>query len=159
MKTKNFVLLIVAIMLVGGAIGGAFIGGQAIGKNSAREEASQTLQNRLDQFGVGNGGRQGFQQGIPPQGSRLPGAAGDMFIGGGAIGTVEKIESNVLTLNTQNGTKVRVILSDNTTIEKMAPATIGDILVGSSVTIGGQRNADGSIQATTIFMTRALNAQ
>ena len=109
MSTKSFILLIVAIILVGGAIGGAFLGGQTVGKNNATAAANtQTRQARTGQFGNFTG-----QQGIPPQGvpqGLPPGVAGSAFARGGTTGTVDKVEGNVLTLNTQNGTKVSVIL-------------------------------------------------
>ena len=68
-------------------------------------------------------------------------------------GTVEEIEGNVLTLDALDGTKVRVVVSDQTTIQKMAQGTTSDISAGSTITVTGQKNTDGSIQATSIFIT------
>ncbi len=161
MKTKSFILLVIGIVLIGAAISGAFIGGEAVGKSNARATANQTLQSRLNQLGQnGTGaGRQAFQQRAGQADILLPGAGGGGFGGGGTIGTVEKIENNILTLSTQNGTKISVIISNNTTIEKMATVTIADIPAGSAVTVGGQRNADGSVQARNILITPATGAQ
>jgi len=146
MKTKSFIMLILIIVLVAGAIGGAFIGGQALGKSQGRTEAQQTLESRFSQFSNG-------QQGTFPEGSTPPSGMGGIFTRGGTSGTVEKVEGNVLTLDALDGTKVRVVISDDTTIEKMAQVTTSDISTGTTITVTGQKNTDGSIQATSIFIT------
>ncbi len=146
MKTKSFVMLILVIVLVVGAIGGAFIGGQALGKSQSRTEANQALESRFSQFSGG-------QRGTPPEDSTLPGGMGGTFTRGGTSGTVEEVEGNVLTLDELDGTKVRVVISDQTTIEKMAQGTTSDISAGTTITVTGLENTDGSIQATSIFIT------
>ena len=146
MKTKSFVILILVIILVVGAIGGAFIGGQALGKSQSRTEANQALGSRFGQLPDG-------WQGTPPEDFTSPGGMGGTFTRGGTSGTVEEIEGNVLTLDALDGTKVRVVISDNTTIQKMAQGTTSDISAGSTITVTGQKNTDGSIQATSIFIT------
>jgi len=146
MKTKSFVILILVIILVVGAIGGAFIGGQALGKSQGKTEANQALESQLSQF---SGGRQGMS----PEGSTLPGGMGGIFFRGGTSGTVAEVEGNMLTLDALDGTKVRVVISDQTTIEKMAQGTTTDISAGTTITVTGQENTDGSIQATSIFIT------
>ena len=146
MKMKSFVILIIVIVLVLGAIGGAFIGGQAVGKSQGKTEATQALGSQFRQFSNG-------QQGELPEGSTLPGGMGGTFTRGGTSGTVEEIEGNVLTRDALDGTKVRVVISDNTTIQKMAQGTTSDVSAGSTITVTGQKNTDGSIQATSIFIT------
>jgi len=49
---------------------------------------------------------------------------------------------------------VKVTLAANTTIEKLAPGAAGDIAVGNTVTVGGQRIADGSVQAATVLVNQ-----
>lgn len=157
MKTKSFVLLIAGIVLVGGAIGGAFLGGEAVGRNSAMTTLSPALQNRSVQFGA-NGQ---VQFGI--NGTRQPGAAlpGGRIIGGpGGLaggtngGVVQAIEGNIVTVTSPNGSVIRVVLGANTTIEKLTQGITGDITAGSNITVGGPRNSDGSIQALTVLLNQ-----
>ncbi len=146
MKRKTLVILL-AIVLVGGLIGGAFIGGMAIGKNQGREQANQELQSqftsRFDQGGT---------QGMPQPGSPPSGGLGGLFGRGGTVGTVEKVEGNVMTLNAGEGI-VRVLIADNTSIQKMGEGSLNDISPGDNITVSGERKEDGSIEARTIFMT------
>ena len=145
MKQKNFFTLLVAIVVVGGLIGGAFAGGIAIGKSQGEERVSQELQGRFEQFSLRFG-----QEGMPQPGTQ---SSGGFFGRGGTMGTVEKIEGNVLTLNTMQGTTVQVLISDSTTVQKMAEGSLDDISSGDNVTVSGERNEDGSIDATNIFIT------
>jgi len=74
------------------------------------------------------------------------------------VGAVEKVEGNVVTLNTPQGA-VRVMVDGSTSIQKMAAGSLGDISAGESITVSGERQADGSIQATSILITPALRSQ
>ncbi len=152
MKRKTIIILL-AVVLVGGLIGGAFIGGMAMGKNQGREQANQELQSQF-QSGFGQGGTQGTPQpGSPPSGG-LGGLSGR----GGTVGTVDKVESNIITINTAEGA-MRVLIADNTSIQKMGEGSLNDISPGQTVTVSGERKDDGSIAATTIFITQGLQAQ
>ena len=144
------------IVLIAGAIGGAFLGGEAVGNNNAKTTLAQAGQNLIGQFGA-NGPGQFGTNGIPQQGGVrpggvIPGGAGAGFAGVGAVGTVQNIAGNIVTVTTQNGSPVSVVLSSNTTIEKMTQGTAADITVGGNVTIAGPRNTDGSIQAATVLI-------
>jgi hypothetical protein len=77
---------------------------------------------------------------------------------GGTVGAVEKVEGNVVTLNTPQGA-VRVMVDGSTSIQKMGAGSLGDISAGESITVSGERQADGSIQATSIFITPVLGSQ
>lgn len=150
MKTKSFVILIVVIVVVGGAIAGAFLGGQAVGKSQARGEVSQTLRAPFGEFPSG-------EQRIYSGNLTMPG--GMVVTRGGTFGTVEKVEGNVLTVKAFDGSTTQVTISDQTTIQKMAQGDLSDIVAGSSVSVTGDREDDGSIAATTIFITPTLEAQ
>ncbi len=162
MKTKSFILLLVGIVVVGGAVGGAFFGGEALGKKNEQASLTQTMQNRIGQFanagaGAGGGGTRqpGGGGGAGGQFVRInPAGGGGGLFGGGTIGTIQSVSGNMLTVTTQNGSSVQVILGSNTTIEKIGQGTIGDLAAGANVTVGGQRNADGSIQAATILLNQ-----
>jgi len=138
---KRFVILLVAAVVLGGAIGGAFIGGIAIGKSQGREEVTQELQNRTSQFASDQ------QSGLTP-----PTGAGMLFGRGGTTGTVEKIEGGIITVTTPTGS-VSVITSSSTTVQTMDSGNLTDIKTGDSITVSGETKDDGSIQATSIFIT------
>ena len=171
MKQNAFVIWLAVVIVLGGVLGGAFAGGIAIGKSQGREQATQELQSQRSQLAAGLGQR-GTQQGTPqpgqgtpqpqqdtPQpGSSLPGGLGGLAGRGGTGGTVEKVEGNVVTLNTPQGA-VRVVVGDSTSIQKMGSGSLGDISAGESITVSGERKADGSIQATNIFITPGLGSQ
>ena len=155
---KRFVILIIAAVLVGGAIGGAFIGGVAIGKDQGKEEATQDLQSRVGQFA----GR--FNQdttGSTDQSSGFtPPAGTGTFIGrGGTIGTIEKIEGDTITVKTMNGSSIKVVTSSSTTFQKMVSGTLSDLRTGDTVTVSGETNDDGTVQATNVFMTPIMTIQ
>jgi len=159
-------------------LGGAFAGGMTIGKSQGREQATQELKSQRSQLAAGLGQR-GSQQGTPqpgqgtpqpgqgtpqpgqgtPQpGSSFPGGLGGLAGRGGTVGAVEKVEGNVVTLNTPQGA-VRVMVDGSTSIQKMGAGSLGDISAGESITVSGERQADGSIQATSIFITPVLGSQ
>jgi len=148
MKTRSFVILILLIVVVGGAIAGAFVGGQAVGKS----QANQTLRSRFEQF-------PSFQQRMDSGNLTMPGGMDGFIVRGGTFGTVEKIEGNVLSVKAPDGSTVQVVISDQTTIQKIAEGDLSDITAGSSVSVTGDREDDGSIAATTIFITPTLQAQ
>jgi hypothetical protein len=155
---KRFVVLIIAAVLVGGAIGSAFIGGVAIGKDQGKEEATQDLQSRVGQFS----GR--FNQdatGSTDQSSGFtPPSGTGTFIGrGGTIGTIEKIEGNIITLKTVNGKSVSVVTSSDTTFQKMTSGSVKDLKTGDNITVSGETKDDGTVQATNVFMTPIMTIQ
>ena len=153
MKQRSFVILLVAVVVLGGAIGGAFVGGIAVGKNQAEQEAVPDLQSQLtSRFG------QRAAQGDTAQDDRPQTGVFGGFMGRqGTVGTVEQVEGNVLTLNTMMGTTVRVLIADDTLIQKTGEGTLDDISPGSQVTVSGEAEDDGSINATSIFITPAFD--
>jgi hypothetical protein len=144
MKIKTFVLMIVAIVLIGGAIWGAFIGGVAVGKDQQQDARSnfpgQFYQNQND--------------GTLP--TDIPGGTG--FSGRGTIGTITKIENGVITLTTQNGGNVVVNTTSSTTVQKMETVNLSEIAVGESITVTGETQSDSSVIATNIsVMPEGIN--
>jgi hypothetical protein len=153
MRRNAFVTLVVVAVVLGGVIGGAFAGGMAIGKDQGRdegrEEAEENFQSQLSQSmsRLGQGGIQ--------QDSLFPGAFGGVMGGRGTMGVVENVGGNVVTLNTREGT-VRILTSAGTSIQKMDEGNLDDILRGESISVSGERQEDGSIEATSIFVTPGL---
>jgi len=154
LKRKTFIILLAAVVVLGGIIGGAFAGGMAIGKSQGREEADQEWQNQFSQL-PSRFGEEDAQPGTTDPGVQFPGG---LLGRGGTVGEVEKVEGNVLTLSTLEGT-IQVLISDSTTIQKMEEGVLDNILPGDSITVSGERNEDGSIEATNIFITPSLGTE
>jgi hypothetical protein len=147
MQQRSFITLLVAIIVLGGAIGGALIGGIAIGKSQGQEEADQDL---FSQF------TERFADSDTEPGAFQPGMGGGMMGGmGGTMGTVDEIEGDVITLETSTDV-VLVYITDDTTIQMMTEGSLDDILPGDSITVSGEADDDGSIEATNIFITSGL---
>jgi outer membrane murein-binding lipoprotein Lpp len=150
MKTKSFVTLLVVAVILGSAIGGALAGGVAIGKSQGKSEARQTLLSQIGQYssttGQGNAttGQGNFQ---------LPGNyTGTLPTSRATVGTVEKVEGSLITLKTSTDT-VLVNTGNSTSIQKMAEGSLADISPGENITVSGNKNADGSIEARSITIT------
>jgi len=151
-KQKTFIILLIAIVVAGGAIGGAFMGGVAMGKSQGQQSA---LQNLRSQFTTRQG-QTGTQNGAVTSGTDVPAAFGGAFIGRGTAGTVSKIENGVITLTARDGSTIRVITSASTTVQKTGTVTLNDIVAGESVSVTGETQQDGSVKATSIFVTTGL---
>jgi hypothetical protein len=151
MKTKSFIALLAVAVILGGAIGGALGGGIAIGKSQGRQEARQELQSQIGGYyslpsGQGNvtTGQGNFQ--LPGNNTGIPSGIG------ATVGTVEKVEGNVVTLNTRSGT-VLVNIGNSTSIQKTAEGSLADISLGENIAVSGDKNEDGSIDAKSITIT------
>ena len=167
MNTKSFVALIVAVLVLGGSLGGAFVGGIALGKSQAEETTSniaplsstdqqdQTTQEQLDalreriqsgEFNPEN--RDQFREQFGQFGR---GGGGGGFGGGGLTGLIEEILGDIVTVNTAQGPLLASIGPD-TTIQLFTEGTLADLLVGMNVTVIGQPGEDGTVQAVSIVM-------
>ena len=93
-----------------------------------QEDLAQTQQSSSDgQLGQGSGG-----------------------VGGrGLTGTIEKIESNTVTVNTPQGTSL-VSIGEETIIQMFAEGTLSDLETGIRATLVGQRGEDGVVVAAFI---------
>ena len=176
MNTKSFVTLVIAILVLGGSLGGAFVGGIALGKNQEddvtlnsastqlpsgtdQQASGQLTQEQLDQF------RQQIQSGeFDPENRDQfrrqfqdqfgQGGPGDLGFGGtgGLTGTIEGIEGDTITINTAQG-PLQATISTDTTIQIFAEGTLTDLENGDQVTVRGQRREDGTVEATSITVT------
>jgi hypothetical protein len=150
MKTKEFITLLAVAVVLGGVIGGALAGGIAIGKNQGRQEARQ---GSLSQGGQSSSTiSQGNATQLPGNYTGIPSGAST------TVGTVEKVEGNSITLTTRTGT-VLVHIGNSTSIQKTCEGTLSDISSGERITVAGQQNADGSIEARNISTTAGLQGQ
>jgi hypothetical protein len=140
---------LIAAVLIGGAFGGALVGGVAMGRDQGREEAARDLQAQMGQF-VARPSAAGTQQETPQQGSTPSfGDFGGLMGRGGTMGSVVSIEGSTLTVATMGGS-VTVLTGNSTSIQVMGEGSLDDIVPGNMVTITGEENAEGMIEATAI---------
>jgi len=65
-------------------------------------------------------------------------------------GTVESLDSNVLTVKARDGADVKIRLADDWAVTSYTKAQISDIKVGSFIGVGGTPQPDGSQRAVSI---------
>ena len=160
MKANPFLSLLIGILVLGASLGGAFAGGVALGKSQGdaptqsvalgqpplspgeqfqgqpnQDELNQLRQQFQDQFGQGRVGGGG--------------AFGDR---GGLGGTIDEIEGNTLTISTPQGPLI-VTIDGETTIQRIATGALGDLQVGTRVSVIGQRSEDGAVTAGSVVIT------
>lgn len=128
---------VVIIILVGA---GSFYGGMKYGqsKNSSRQGQGQLGQFRRG--GSGGGGQNGFR-----------GGNGAGF----AAGTVIAKDATSITIKMSDNSSKIIFISSSTPLRKSVEAPVGDLAVGSNVTITGSANSDGSITAQSIQLRDA----
>ena len=156
MNTKVFTLLLLSFLVLGGSLGGAFAGGMALGKSQGENATtnglpvqptsslSQSSLERSSQVELGQF-RQRFQGQVSPDG-------GQGFAGrGGLTGTIENIEGDTITVNTSRG-PLQAIIGADTIIQMFAEGTLADLQTGQRVTVTGQPDEDGTVQAGSILL-------
>ncbi|MCX6790357.1 MAG: DUF5666 domain-containing protein, partial [Candidatus Kaiserbacteria bacterium] len=70
--------------------------------------------------------------------------------GGLLSGTIEAKDATSLTLNTRDGSSHVVLITPATNVSKSVSGATSDITVGSTVTVSGTANSDGSVSATLV---------
>lgn len=181
MSTKSFTGLLIAVVALGGGLGASFAGGIAVGKNqveastipptaqlvaptNSEPTADDSVDAVADQL---QDLRERISRGEQPSAEELQllreqfqgqtrggfGAQGGGFGGGGGAltGTIEGLEGNVITVNTDQG-PLRAVIDDETVIQRLAVIGSDDLLDGLQVTVVGTRNDAGEVEATSIFV-------
>ncbi|MGD0351879.1 MAG: DUF5666 domain-containing protein [Dehalococcoidia bacterium] len=90
----------------------------------------------------------------PPAGNRVPSnhsGTRNPEQRQGAMGTLSKIDGNILTLTTSQGTAT-VSVDPDTTIQETVTGSISDLQEGQSLSVIGSRDANGNISATSIHI-------
>ena len=174
MSTQSFIVLAVAVLAVGGLLGGLFIGGYELGKRNAPDpdEALADLSSLPSPGGSGGlpaGGVPNeamlaqmqqalvsgqFQGGFAQEGGGQPGFAGALRGGGpagGVFGTIDGVEGDVVTLSTPQG-QIQVTIGDQTDIQGFAELSLDELDPGQTVTVNGQRGDGGAIAADSVFV-------
>jgi hypothetical protein len=130
--------IIVALLAVGA---GSFYGGTVY--------ATQQATNTRATFFNGRGGTgTGAPNGAGPNG------AGGGGGGGGVAGTIKSINGNTIQVSTALSVTT-VTLSDSTSLMKSVTAAASDLQVGQQVTVRGQRDSAGNVNATSIQVVPA----
>ncbi len=174
MSTRSFLALAVSVIVVGGVLGGLFIGGYELGKRNAPAQdlamadlatlpspgggAVLTAEGGPDKAmlseirqALGSGQLQGDfgQRGGGLLG--LAGAFGGGAPGGGVFGTIEAVEGDVVRVSTPQGA-LEVKIGVETDIQGIAELALEDLEEGRSVTVTGQRDEGGAMTATSVFV-------
>ncbi len=121
-------------------------GGFAAGEIS-QEDLDQFRQQFQGQFGQG-GGSEAFGGG----GARGGGGFGGRTAGGGGLsGTLESVDQDVITINTDQG-PLPVAIGEDTTIRKTVEVALADLTEGTRVTVLGARSESGDVEARSIII-------
>lgn len=89
-------------------------------------------------------------------GTRGGGMRGGDRGGGFLSGTVAAKDAASITINTRDGNSRVVLVTPATSVSKSVGGAISDVSVGSSVTVSGTTNSDGSISASLIQLRPAV---
>ena len=159
---KSFLLLLGAVIILGAALGGSFVGGVVYGRSQAANDALMSPEMAGEFAGVrpsvgvpagampGPGGvgfvaPPGVEGGFPGDG--LANGGGGR---GGLTGILAAVEGNNLSLTTPLGNTL-VTLTEDTAVSRLAPADRDELAAGTTVRLVGRPNADGGI-----FQARAV---
>jgi hypothetical protein len=142
MNTKNKKIGFVVVGII--VLVGVFYGGMTYGGNNVKAALSSR--------GPGASGFAGRTGGTRSAGGFIGGQiiAKDatsitvQLMAGGPAGT-----GNGATTTSQAGSKI-IFLDNNTKVTKQADGTLADLAVGTSVSVTGTPNTDGSINAQTV---------
>ncbi|MEK7353798.1 MAG: hypothetical protein AABZ77_04755, partial [Chloroflexota bacterium] len=127
MKNKEFLSLILVFLVFGVITGGAFVGGISMGERKGRAQAQQELTSQATTSVRSQSQSSGAAQSAGSQG---------ISGGGGVTGTIEKIEGNIITLSTTQGS-IRVTVGQSTIIQKSSVIPPNELQPGQRLTIVG----------------------
>jgi hypothetical protein len=116
---------------------GVFFGGVSYGKGQAASKVATT-------------GAAAYA------GARTRGAGG---FGGATIGQILSENAQSITIALPSGGSEIVLLDNTTPITKQASGTMSDLAVGTTVSVIGTANADGSVTAQSIQIRPAMAAK
>ncbi|HAO64656.1 TPA: hypothetical protein DCQ44_01605 [Candidatus Taylorbacteria bacterium] len=134
MQTKIIIGVVAVVVAVG-----VFFGGMKYGE----AQVATRVGNRTGQFANGQAGANGMmgRQGqLGANGTRA----------GFVVGDVLSKDNQSVTIKLQGGGSKIVFTSASTTVLKASSGTVNDLVTGTTVTVQGSTNADGSITAQSI---------
>ena len=181
MNARPFIFAVVAVVILGITLGGAFIAGVALGRTQAEPEPQMSfLQAPSAQGDLAAGGaggemsqaqiqelRQRAQSGeitpeqiqqIRAQTAQTGGVVGGEVLttsqadaGGRTIGTVKSVEDGVLTVETFQGT-VQVKVGEDTKIQGLTEVSLSDVEVDSMAVVVGESTESGELDASSVIV-------
>ena len=174
MNNRAFLVVLVAVVISGGSLGGAFAGGIAVGKTqrSGGETVVTGNQSANDSDQATTGEvipndfselRQRIQSGeVSPediaelrqqfQSSRGRGMGLGAIAGGGRLtGTIASVDGTTLTVDTAQG-PLQTEIETETTIQMFIKGDLGDLETGTRVIVVGSRDGDGLVTAGSILI-------
>jgi len=132
---KGWVYPVIAGLVVLAIV--AAVGGYLVGHNAGFQQANNARAAFMAQrFGQGANG-QGTFTGAARQG------------GMGTTGTVKSVDGNTVVVTTRNG-DVKVKLSQDTAVQKMAEGSVQDIQPGLRIVVTGDTDSGGTINARSV---------
>jgi hypothetical protein len=163
---NTFQILLGLTLVFGLGLGMAFAGGAFYGRRTSKAVAAPVATTApgtgVAALGAagGGGGSQGASTAAGAQGTAAAGQSGGQAQAaaaggaarGGAIGVIEKVEGNTLTLRTQQGTTT-VTLAPDTVVQQTTAAQVTDLKQGQTVTVAGTPDAEGKIAARTVTIS------
>jgi len=99
-----------------------------------------------------NSGSRGGPNALGP-GMVTDGNGGPQLSGGPAnltAGTIESIDGDTITVKLADGTTVEVTADADTDVTQTSEATVGDLAEGDEVTVTGEVDSDGNVEADSI---------
>jgi hypothetical protein len=129
---KYFSQIILICVLVAG---GSFFAGYQVGKGKTPNPPIRMGQGNMDTTSPNRGAqnRPTGNQGMQP-----------------VAGEIISLDSNILTVKSQDGSSKIIILSDSTKINLSMAGSRSDLQTGVEVTVMGTANSDGSVTAKTV---------
>ncbi len=126
MKTK--IIAAVVVVVIAGA---AFYGGTVYGKSGSR--AGGQFANASFMGGQFRTGAMGMRAG-----------------GGLTAGEIIAKDASSITIKMQDGSNKIIVLAPSTTVSKSVAGSSNDLTVGTTVTVTGSANSDGSVTAQMV---------
>lgn len=156
----TFRLLVIALVMMGVAVGVSFGIGVAYGKGDTKTVNSGLTEQQIAQIVGGTGttggaGNFAGRTGTPAAGT-TPGAGGAAAAGNNTSGQITAVDAQSITLSTAQGQSVKVNVAGNTTIQTLTTGKLSDFKVGDSIIVAGTRGADGTVAATTVSAVPSL---
>lgn len=135
---KKILLSVIATAVIVG--GGAFFGGMQYAKSQTPDMGD--FASRFGNFDPSQ--RSGMSGG--PGGFMRGGASGGGFVSGEIL----SLDAESMTIKLPDGGSKLVFFSDASTINKMTEGSSADLATGTTITVTGTSNDDGSLTASTI---------
>ena len=182
--TKNFLTLAVILLLFGGSVGGAFIGGIEVGKNQSESSinnnegliglnsSTQTRINQLPEDSQNLRGqlRERIEQARESDGTLSPeiaerlrqefltgmgeGEPTNPSVRGGITGNVENITDNSFFVDTNQGS-LQVRIIEKTNIFRLTLQEPTSITLEDLVLVNGERAEEGGLLANSVVIAPA----